>query len=144
MSAFAVSDRSSAADAAITAQLVDPLEWLYPDSAVGTVRECLDTDVPENGVAEVNVLFNGLDLGQPLSYSCTDKSAEWFRLVAVPVERNTGPKGFLEDCSKGVTNRFVTRRAPFSVYDVMEPLEGSSVNPMSATMALCLRLRSFQ
>ncbi len=134
---------TASADAAVTAQLADPLEWLYPDSAVGTVRACPGADVPANGVAEVNVLFNGLDPDRPLSYSCTDEAAEWFRLVAVPVERNTGPEGSLEDPANGATNRFVTRRAPFSVYDAMEPLGGSPVTPESPTMALRLRLRSF-
>ena len=50
------------------AQLSDPLEWLYPDSVVGSVPAPGTIDVPGNGVVEMNVLFNGLDTSVPLSF----------------------------------------------------------------------------
>lgn len=122
--------------------LCDPHEWLYPESKVEDARAYAGADVPENGVAEVNVLFNGLQPGEPLSFSCDAEGCEWFRLVAVPVEKNTGPDGFVENREKGRTNLFVTCRAPFKVFDAMQPLSGRSVVPGSETMALRFRLRN--
>lgn len=129
--------------AQIKVQLSEPLEWLYSDSKVGEVRSCIETDVPANGVAEVNVLFNGLKPGKPVNFSAGIKGCEWFRLRAVSVEKNTGPDGFTENIEKGRTNLFVTRRAPFKVYDAMEPLFDGKVIPDSETMALRFRLRKF-
>lgn len=125
-----------------TVQLCEPLEWLYPDSKTGEVRPCSETDVPVNGVAEVNILFNGLAPGKEIAFSADAKGGEWFRLVAVPVEKNTGPDGFVENFEKGRTNLFVTRRAPFKVFDAMEPLADGKVTPRSETMALRFRLRN--
>ena len=133
---------SCAALAQAKVQLCDPLEWLYPDSKVGAVASCPETDVPENGVAEVNVLFNGLEPGRPVSFASDIKGGEWFRLVAVPVEKNTGPDGFVENIEKGRTNLFVTCRAPFKVFDAMEPLAEGAVVPKAETMALRFRLRN--
>ena len=95
------------------AQLSDPLEWLFPDSAVGSVPPPGTIDVPGNGVVEMNVL---------------------------PVPYNTGIEG---NCawSEKSKNPYVTRKAPFRVYDAMEPLSGESVMPSSATTALRFRLR---
>ena len=123
-------------------QLVEPLEWLYPDSKVGEMRSCAGTDVPANGVAEVNVLFNGLAPSEPVSFDSNVEGGEWFRLLAVPVEKNTGPDGFVENIEKGRTNLFVTRRAPFRVFDAMEPIAGGKIMLGSDTLALRFRLRN--
>ena len=92
---------SAVAFAQAKVQLVEPLEWLYPDSKIGEVGPCTETDVPANGVAEVNILFNGLDPDKPVSFNSSAECGEWFRLVAVPVEKNTGPEGFVENIEKG-------------------------------------------
>ena len=124
-----------------SAQLADPLDWLYPDSAPESVTEVVETDVPANGVAEANVLVTGLVPGEPLRFSCDIPGAEWFRLRAVPVARNTGEKGMLE--KEGETNPFVTRDAPFDVFDAMEPLPGDSTDAGAGPIALRIRLRRF-
>ena len=126
---------------AVSAMLTEPLEWLYPDSSVGSVTRLTETDVPSNGVAEANVLLNGLAAGTPVSFSSSVPGGEFFRLVDVAVVRNTGLDGGLE--RGGVTNAFVTRRAPFRAYDAMEPLEGGSFVPTNATAALRFRLKDF-
>ena len=129
------------AAADFSASLVDSLEWLYPDSVAEAQPVLAETDIPLNGVAEANVLLCGLDADAPLSFGCSIGGAEWFRLVAVPVEVNTGPNGLIEDLARGMTNRFVTRRAPFRVYDAMEPLPERKFVPGSHTAALRMRLR---
>ena len=138
---FVVLATSSVA-ASPSARLTDALEWLYPDSAPESVREALENDVPANGVAEANVLVTGLAPGEPLRFSCDVPGAEWFRLSAVPVSRNTGEKGMLE--KEGETNPFVTRNAPFEIFDAMEPLpESTGISPASGIIALRLRMRRF-
>lgn len=59
------------------AVLTDPLEWLYPDSRVETARPLAETDVPANGVAEANVLLNGLKAGEPVRYTCCYPGGKW-------------------------------------------------------------------
>ena len=124
------------------AQLSDPLEWLYPDSVVGSVPTPGAIDVPGNGVIEMNVLFNGLDTSVPLSFSCPENGGEWFRLVDIQVPFNTGLNGNCAWSPKQQSaNPYVTRKAPFRVFDAMEPLSGESVMPSAATTALRFRLR---
>jgi hypothetical protein len=53
------------------------------------------------------------------------------------VEANTGPGGFIE--KKGQRNRFVARRAPFRVYDAMEPVQ-LPIKICAPTMALRFHL----
>lgn len=124
------------------AALAEPLAWLYPDSKVSDVVTPAEvTDVPANGVAEMNVLFNGLDVSAPLTFSDEGAGAEFFRLVAAPVELNTGKDGMVARVAG--SNPHVTRQAPFRVYDAMEPLKGGSIRPTESTQALRVRLRRF-
>ena len=107
------------------AELRDSLEFLYPDSGVADKAcESQSVDVARNGTAATHVLLNGITPGSALTLTArlngrAAPGAEWFRLVDVPVEQNTGPVGY---CEKEEKNPHVTRRAPFRVYDAMEPL----------------------
>lgn len=124
------------------AQLSDPLEWLHPDSVVGSVPAPGTIDVPGNGVAEMNVLFNGLDTAVPLSFVCSENGGEWFRLVDIPVPYNTGLDGNCEWSPRQQgKNPYVTRKAPFRVFDAMEPLSDEAVAPSSETTAMRVRFR---
>jgi hypothetical protein len=124
-------------------ELRDSLEWLYTDSVVGK-KPCqsLSVDVARGGTASVHVLVCGLEEGQSVQLAtrrgrAAAEEAQWFRLVDVPVETNTGPVGFVE--RDGEENPHVTRRAPFRVFDAMEPV-GSSVKAPSTALALRLHL----
>jgi hypothetical protein len=128
-----------ASQSGMSVRLTDALEWLYPDSEIKQFAAVEEVDVPYNGVAEVNVLFNGLVPGVPLKFSADVQSSEWFRLVDVPVAKNTGVNGFTED--PGKENRFVSRNAPFRVYDAMMPLADGSFTPTSTVAALRFRYR---
>ena len=72
----------------------DPLAWLYADSKIASVERMDEIDVPENGVVDVNILLNGLKPGVKLEFEASEQG-EWYRMVAVPVKRNTGLRGFL-------------------------------------------------
>ena len=103
----------------------------------------MDCDAPAGGVADVNILVEDAARGEPLRYSSDAPEGEFFRLVDVPVERNTGPEAFAER-DGGPRNEFVTRRAPFRVFDAMRPLDGEPVTSDVPLVALRFRLRLAQ
>lgn len=124
-------------------ELRDSLESLYPDSPVGDPpRRAMRLDVARGATASVHVLLNELPLGAAirprlLSGGQPVADARWFRLVDVPVERNTGTVAFVE--KEGERNPYVTRRAPFRVYDAMAPLSDATHADVP-TIALRLHL----
>ncbi len=118
---------ASAFDAALT----DPLAWLYADSKIAAAERLDEVDVPANGVVDVNILVNGLKPGERLEFDASEKGGEWYRMRAVPVARNTGVNGFLE--KNPGDNPHVARRAPFEVFDVLEPLANACDAARSAS-----------
>ena len=129
---------ASYAEEGFRAALADPLAWLYADSKVEGVERLDEIDVPNNGVIDANVLLNGLKPGVPLVFSASIEKGEWYRMRAVPVKRNTGMRGFLE--KKPGDNPHVARRAPFEVFDVLEPLSSATIPLPAETEALRFRL----
>ncbi len=126
------------------AELRDSLEFLYPDSKIDQ-RPCrnMSIDVARRGFISVHILLNALKVGANirLSLLCRGKKvrqAKWFRLVDVPVEENTGTVNFTER-SDNKKNRHVIRRAPFRVYDPMEPIS-SRYRALAPTMVFRLQL----
>ena len=101
------------------AAIADPLAWLYSDSKIEVVERMDEIDVPSNGVIDANILVNGLKPGEPLEVAAS-ACGEWYRMRSVPVKRNTGVRGFLE--KNPGDNPHVARRAPFEVFDVLEPV----------------------
>ena len=118
MTAFA----ADASGDGFKAVVADPLAWLYADSKVEAVERMDEIDVPSNGVIDANILLNGIKPGVALMLSASTTEGEWYRMQSVPVKRNTGVRGFLE--KKPGDNPHVARRAPFEVFDVLEPLPG--------------------
>lgn len=121
----------------------DSLEFLFADTAIGaTPCHAAQVDVARGGIASIDLLLNDLPVGRTLDISLRRNGrrpaeAKWFRLVDVPVEVNTGPVGFIE--KKGEENAFVTRRAPFRVYDAMAPVS-PRLRTRVATMVLRLQM----
>ena len=108
------------------AELKDSLEFLYADSEVGAMpHQTVTVDVARGGTISMHFLLNSLGKGDELRLALRKRgrivsSAQWLRLVHVPVESNTSPLGFTEKA--GERNPFVARRAPFRVFDAMEPV----------------------
>ncbi len=130
------------------AELRDSLENLYPDSVVGdTPCTSMEIDVARGGTAAVHVLLTEVQ-GQTLRLRVTRggeavKGAEWFHLVDVPVEENTGLFGFTtgnKAWADNAVNPHVVRTAPFRTYDAMEPLGRRSATATGPTMALRLHV----
>ena len=123
---------------AFEAALADPLAWLYADSKVESAERMDEIDVPSNGVVDANVLLNGLKPDVPLAFSASVAGGEWYRMQAVPVMRNTGVCGFLE--KNPGDNPHVARRAPFEIFDVLEPQAESVIALPRETEGLYFRL----
>lgn len=128
-------------------EMRDALEFLYSDSQVGPrPARSMAIDTASGGTTAAHVLLNGLKPGAAVRVSVAEAGkpgvcAEWFRLVDVPVEANTGPVGFVEN--EGEENKFTARRAPFRVYDAMAPA-GSAIKATSPDMALRLHIPNFK
>ena len=121
--------------------LIDSLVWVYPDSAIGD-QPCtrIGVDVARGATAAVTILIQEATPGLPIRLSVKPQvgcPAQFFRLLDVPVECNTGPLGFTE--KEGERNKFVARRAPFRVYDAMQPA-GKSWAARAATEAVRVHL----
>ena len=125
--------------------LTDPLEWLFPDCLNSVPRTpFFQADVPQGGVASVNVVLQDVPeetlmrFHALLPQDCDGWKIELFRLQGVPVKRNTGLYGFCENAEE--PNTFVTRRAPFCVYDIMEPLSRTSFRVPPGSSAYQIRM----
>ena len=125
------------------AEVRDALEFLYADSTVSPSPVVQNRiDVCRAGTAAVHILLNGVRRSASLRCSVSVPGTvfgepEWFRLLAVPVEANTGLASFIE--VEGERNPYVARRAPFSVFDVLAPLKAGK-EQTSSVMALRLHL----
>lgn len=115
----------------------DELAPLYPDSTSDSVVALTTLDAPKGTIAGFHVLATGLDPNVPTSVRATvdgrrPAGLRVFRLVDVPVERNTG-LGERTEALDGRTNPFVIRRAPFRVYEALAPWEAE--RPLPSTSA---------
>lgn len=120
---------------------VDALVWVYADSEIGArPHSRIELDVARGGTVAATVLMNGLAPGKTVRMTVSPPAGikpQFFRLRHVPVEHNTGPAGFIE--KNGERNSFVTRRAPFRVYDAMQPV-GAAFTARGPTEAVRLHL----
>lgn len=107
--------------------LVDPLEPIYPDSnTFQGYSSKYKAAFPLGAPAEVNVILN-IPVGTIVALSARMDGEElppesWAVLLDVPVEQNTGLDSRTEQFINKI-NPYVIRRAPFRIYEVIEPLE---------------------
>lgn len=120
------------------------LTHLFPDDTVGErpVRT-MTVHTARGTFAAVHVLCTGLPPGGILRLGAKQdgrpvRDAAWFRLVDVPVEKNTHPVFGVE--RDGQVNPHVIRRAPFRIYDAMAPA-GPAERIEAPTMAFRLQVR---
>lgn len=117
--------------------LIDSLEWVYPDSKIGKVPcRCQEIDIARGGTVAATILINEAIPGTRVKIAIRSESrasARFFKLLDVPVEKNTGPVSFTE--KEDEHNQYVTRRAPFRVYDAMQPT-GAALDVKAATQAV--------
>ena len=102
----------------------------------------MDMETALGGTGSIHVLLNDLEKEKGISFSVTlggktQQKAQWFKLIDVPVEINSGIIERTEKEWPG--NPYVIRRAPFRVYDAMQPV-GSSVKASDPVMAFRLHI----
>lgn len=119
-------------------------EWLYPDSVINE----------ETHFAKLSAVKNGSDGFQVLLTDLPDKavtfklklqnnaplSVEVFSEISVNVECNTGLYGFTGTwrTSKG----FVTRKAPFRVFDALLPAKNGEIKKEGSTAAVYVSVKA--
>ena len=122
------------------AALFDELAVLYPDTKAESGVERFAGDTARGVPAGVHTLITGLPGGASVRWSLalgsapvSDASA--FRLIDVPVEQNTG-LGSRTEVWDGKQNPHVIRRAPFRVFEALEPIEGAARASDAGVLAL--------
>jgi len=105
--------------------LYDELTPIYSDTQITNELEHIVLHTAKGGVLSVNILLNELEKRDFLSVKHNldglFNKTKITRLLDVPVEENTGLDSRTEQY-KGKTNPYVIRKAPFSVYEVLQPI----------------------
>ena len=124
--------------------LVDELKDLYPDSRLTSPAKTLSAETARGTIAGVHILVTGLDVSAPLEFQVTSENgspvsnASWYRMKDVFVAENTGLINRTEKYS-GEINPFVIRRAPFRIFEALDPVT-SPLKSDSTTVALRLEI----
>lgn len=126
----------------IDLRIVSENTWLFPTDTVGTPNNTVSLDAARGG----NVLFQILTdevLAEdtPFSYSIAGANGVTitpFRLTAVNVPKNSAPRGKMQTAEKYEDVKdFVTKEAPFDVYDITDEINGTLA---AGHLALAIRL----
>ncbi len=101
--------------------------WLYPDSDIGSIKQ-KRLSIVKNGHAAIQLLIKG-DEKFELSVSTKSKliSINTFKEKEVCVNENTSAS-LMTTLNWDECKEFATRKAPFFVYDVLEPIDNISVH----------------
>jgi hypothetical protein len=122
------------APAGFTAGLVDEAQEIFPDPTPGTTARRFTVHAARNTLAGVSVLVHGLTPGRPVRLAAARDDGpvpdgRWYRFIDVPVAENTGLDRNTEKYSAAL-NPHVIRRAPFRVYDPLEPVASPVETPV--------------
>ncbi len=106
--------------------LVDPLDAIYPDTnELSDYSSKWKADFPQGAAPNVHVLIKiPKDKNFTISASKDGivlNNKVWSRLIDVPVEQNTGLDSRTEQFINK-TNPYVIRRAPFRIFEVIQPI----------------------
>lgn len=128
----------------LVVKLVDPLEPVFPDSnKLDNYSSVYTLDIAQSAVASVLVAISS-----PASVTYRVKAVlngktlpllAWAALADVPVEQNTGLENRTEQYS-GHYNPYVIRRAPFSIYEPVVPLEKPEIKSINRYTVLRLQM----
>jgi len=104
-------------------------QWVYPDDVLGEIdTDLLILDVARGGNVLCQILTDTeIEEGEPFSFEIKGANGvniTPYQLVPVTVPRNSAPQGKpgSTDDYESVKD-FVTRKAPFAVYDMTAPME---------------------
>ena len=127
------------------ATIFDRNEWLYPDSAIETVRDTVAMQTARGASAGFQILCRDIDaktLTASVTWNgCAPILAECFRELPVRVTENTGLHAFTTN-DWNVAKGYTTRQAPFFVYDPLEPIGCDGVAVRDTVEAVYVSLRA--
>lgn len=115
-------------------------EFLYPDTPMAELPCHLELAVPRNGRRGIQLLLETDVREVSLSLSGEGFEPEWFRMIAVPVEYNTGD-GVEQGGAMVLEKRpekkpdYATRLAPFWVYDCLKPIPDGKLQAVDGKIA---------
>ena len=124
--------------------IFDELAPLYPDTKIENPVTSYMVDVCRGGVAGIDILMTDLIPLEPVRFALTGKKlidkfyANWYFMIDVPVAENTGLEGWTEKYL-GQTNPYVIRRAPFRIFEVLDPVQTGYI-PTTSTQALRMEI----
>ncbi|MFA5817598.1 MAG: glycoside hydrolase domain-containing protein, partial [Bacteroidales bacterium] len=124
--------------------MFDELAPIYPDTKIEKAVTSYTVDVCRGSIAGVDILMTNLIPLEPIRFVLTGKGildkfyANWYFLIDVPVTENTGLDSRTEKFS-GETNPYVIRRAPFRIYEAMDPVQTGYI-PATSTQALRMEI----
>jgi len=124
--------------------MYDELEPIYPDMKIEKPLTSYTLDVCRGGIAGIDILITDLDPHEPVKFLITGKKlidkfyTNWYKMIDVPVAENTGLNSRTEK-SDGKVNPYVIRRAPFRIYEALEPVQTGFI-PMDSTIALRMEI----
>jgi hypothetical protein len=117
-------------------------KWLYPDDVVGdNPKRCAELIVPRNGYTSFQVLLNNCPIGDKISCSFSETEeifTEFYREIDVKVSMNTGVHGFTADYE--TAKDYVTKKAPFRVYDALEPVSNCLTKNTTEAIYVCFKI----
>lgn len=120
-------------------------EFLYPDSVQGKLPEQTEISMARNEKPGIQILVKTEDRGIEISLDTEDFVPEWYEMKDIPVEYNTGD-GVSQGGAMVLENppvnkpEYVTRLAPFRVYDCLEHTDCGKITARAGVAAayLCL------
>ena len=123
-----------------TAALFDELTPIYPDTNASCGTKSFRVAACNGMYTGVHIMLNGIMPGIPVTVEIfgPHRSYKTFLLRALPVEVNTGAKQRTEYLKDDV-NENVIRRAPFMIYDVLEPFYKIFM-PQYTTSAIAVKI----
>lgn len=129
--------------------LTEKEEFVYPDSELTVLPERLRIAMPRNGQPGIQLLLETAAKDVAMSLEGEGFQAEWFRMQEVPVEYNTGDgenQGgamVLMDIPEEKPV-YVTRKAPFWVYDCLIKKEDGVIETKDGKAAIYFCLKAAQ
>jgi hypothetical protein len=124
--------------------MFDELAPIYTDMRIDKAVTSYTVDVCRGGIAGVDILMTGMIPGEAIRFAVTAKGmldkfyTNWYFMIDVPVVENTGLDSRTEKYT-GQTNPFVIRRAPFRIYEALEPVQTGYI-PGRSTQVLRMEI----
>ena len=115
----------------------------FPDSPLGTLPASLETCCAQNGKVGIQILFDCSAPAGSIGVSCEGFACEYFQMIDVPVEYNTGngiDQGGAMVLRPDHCPDYAVRQAPFCVYDCLRPMESGEIPAAHGRVCAYLRL----